>query len=252
MDNKTDFVQDQQQGQAGREQQSFQQQGQQQGRGRGALVALAVVGLLVGVGGAGFGVYSMTQNKTATQPADLKVKIEKADGSIVELNTDQIKKTDDGTAITITDSSTAGEKYILLGNYGLGLKVPTDDSNIHYFQYEYRQFNGGGPNYSSLGIGGVTKKEGAQALPEFVAQGEYLGVNALGYINICSNDIEYDEDTANLACGGDPVYKNDSVSIHYVGPQAVISRDSDTAQWELETVKAIKDWVSNKDNYIAL
>ena len=89
-------------------------------------------------------------------------------------------------------------------------------------------------------------------MPEFVAQGEYLGVNALGYINICSNDIEYDEDTANLACGGDPVYKNDSVSIHYVGPQAVISRDSDTAQWELETVKAIKDWVSNKDNYIAL
>lgn len=250
MENQTDFVQGQQQGQMGREQQSFQQQGQQQGRGRGALVALAVVGLLVGVGGAGFGVYGMTQNKTATQPADLKVNIEKADGSIVELDTDQIKKTDDGTAITIPDSTNTAEKYILLGDYNLGLKIPSD-SKLQYIQYEYRQFNGG-PNYSSLGIGGVTKKEGAQALPEFVAQGESLGVNALGYIDICSNNTKYDEDTANLACGGDPVYKNDSISIYYVSPQAVLSRDSDTAQWELETVKAIKDWVSNKDNYIAL
>lgn len=250
MENQTDFAQGQQQGQMGRGQQAFQQQAQQQGRGRGALVALAVVGLLVGIGGAGFGVYGMTQNKTTTQPADLKVKVEKADGSIVELDTDQIKKADDGTAITIPDSTNTPEKYILLGDYNLGLKIPSD-SKLQYIQYEYRQFNGG-PNYSSLGIGGVTKKEGAQALPEFVAQGESSDIYALGYIDICSNNTKYDEDTANLACGGDPVYKNDSISIYYVGPQAVLSRDSDTAQWELETVKAIKDWVSNKDNYIKL
>ena len=255
MENQTDFAQGQQQGQNGREQQVFEQQaqqgqqGQQQGRGRGALVALAVCCLLVGIGGAGFGVFTMMQ-KPADRAADLKVKIEKSDGSVVELETDKIKKADDGSTITISDSVTSAEKYIMLGDYGLGLKVP-NDSKLQYLQYEYRQF-AGGPNYSYLGINGVTKKEGAQALPGFVAQGDDQDLKALAYLEICRNDIDYAVDGVNWICAGDPVYSNDTFSIYYVGPQAVSSQDKDTANWELETVNAIKDWVSNKDNYIAL
>lgn len=256
MENRTDFTQDQQQqGQMGREQQAFEQQaqqgqqGQQQGRGRGALVALAVCGLLVGIGGAGFGVYGMTQNKGAA-PADLKVKVEKSDGSIVELETDKIKKAEDGSTITITDSAAETSKYIMLGDYGLGLKIPSD-SKLHYIQYEYRQFTGA-PNYSSLGIGGVTKKEGAQALPEFVAQGNEQDLKALSYIEICRNGVDYSVDGANWICAGDPVYTNGEISIYYVGPQAVMSQDPETAKWEVETVNAIREWVSNKDNYIKL
>ena len=255
MENQTDFAQqDQQQGQIGREQQAFQQQaqqgqqGQQQGRGRGALVALAIIGLLVGIGGAGFGVYTMTQKND--KPADLKVKIEKSDGSVVELETDKIKKADDGSTITISDSATGTEKYIMLGNYGIGLKIPSD-SKLEYIQYEYRQFSGG-PSHSYLGIGGVTKKEGAQALPEFVAQGDGEGVAPLAYIDICRNDVDYAVDGVEWVCTGNPVYSNDTISIYYVSPQAVMSQDPEEAKWEIETVNAIREWVSNKDNYVNL
>lgn len=144
MENQTDFAQGQQQGQMGREQQAFQQQaqqgqqGQQQGHGRGALVALAVIGLLVGIGGAGFGVYTMTQ-KDETKPANLSVKIEKADGSVVELETDKIKKADDGSTITIVDSantSKAGpyisDGYFYVPEWGWKYKLPEDLTNFGY------------------------------------------------------------------------------------------------------------------------
>ncbi len=253
MENQTDFTQGQQQGQMGREQQAFQQQAQQgqqqqQGRGRGALVALAVIGLLVGIGGAGFGVYAMTQKDA--KPANLAVKIEKSDGSIVELETDQIKKSDDGATITISDSIGTSEKYIYLDGYDLGLKIPSD-TKMDYVQYEYRQF-AGGPNYSYLSIGGATKKEGAQAVPSFVAQGDDTDNKPLAFIEICRNGVDYSEDGANWVCAGDPVYSNDTISIYYVSPQSVSSVDKDTADWEVETANAIKEWVSNKDNYIAL
>ena len=255
MENQTDFAQQgQQQGQIGREQQAFQQQaqqgqqGQQQGRGRGALVALAVIGLLVGIGGAGFGVYTMTQKND--KPADLKVKIEKSDGSVVELETDKIKKADDGSTITISDSVTTTEKYIYLDGYNLGLKIP-NDTKLDIIQYEYRRFNSG-PNYSALAINGATKNTiGAQALPGFVSVGGVdTDINPLAFVVICSNSADYGEWSD---CNGDDyVYSNDSIKIYYVGPQQVSSADNETAKWEVETVNAIKEWVTNKDNYIAL
>ena len=143
MENQTDFAQGQQQGQMGREQQAFQQQaqqgqqGQQQGRGRGALVALAVIGLLVGIGGAGFGVYGMMQK--ADKPANLAVKIEKADGSIVELETDKIKKADDGSTITIVDSAKdsktgpyISDGYFYVPEWGWKYKLPEDLTSFGY------------------------------------------------------------------------------------------------------------------------
>ena len=253
MENQTDFAQGQQQGQMGREQQAFQQQAQQgqqdqqQGRGRGALVALAVIGLLVGIGGAGFGVYGMMQK--ADKPANLAVKIEKADGSTVELETDKIKKSEDGATITISDSMNTPEKYIYLDGYDLGLKIPSD-SKLKAIQYEYRRFNAG--PYSTLAINGVTEnKIGAQAVPGFVAVGGVdTDIKPLAFVVICDKNAKFDEWSD---CNGDDyVYSNDAIKIYYVGPQQVGSTDSEEAKWEVETVNAIKEWVSNKDNYIKL
>ena len=78
-----------------------------QKRGNGALAVVAIIGMLVGVGGACFGVYGMLSNpKTSTD--DLKIKIEKTDGTVIDLDADKIKEvSDDGTIITITDDEEA-------------------------------------------------------------------------------------------------------------------------------------------------
>ena len=215
--------------------------GGKQGHG---LVVIAIISLLIGVGGLGFGIYTVA-NPPKAEKSNLKVKVENTDGSTTELETDKIKEvSDDGSTITITETPSTPQKYIYLDGYDLGLLIP-EDSNLEYLSYQYRRLVGG-PAYSSLQIGGVTKKEGAQAAPAFVAQDSDTGVKPLGYIEICRNDLDYAEFDV-MFCQGDPVYKNDKVTIYYGGPQAI---SSDSAEWETETVNAIKAILTNKDNYI--
>lgn len=250
MDNQTDFVQaNQQPAQAAQQAQDFQQQQPQKAKGRGGLVALAVIGLLIGVGGAGFGVYGMTQNKTAA-PADLKVKIEKSDGSIVELETDKIKKAEDGSTITITDSATT-TKYIYLDGYNLGIKVP-EQQKLQSLSYEYLRSisNDAGPAYSILSVNGVSENiYEAQSAPIFLNSGHQ--VNPLGAIEICLKSLDYTGDEVNY-CKGEPVFSNDEINIYYASPQAPITMGGTEQKWEIATIKTISEWLSDKDNYITL
>lgn len=252
MDNQTDFAQANQQQQGQMAQQvdfQRQQQGQQQGHGRGALVALAVVGILVGIGGAGFGVYGMTQNKTAA-PANLKVKIEKSDGSIVELETDKIKKAEDGSTITITDSATT-TKYIYLDGHNLGIKVP-EQQKLQSLSYEYLRSvtNDAGPAYSILSVNGVSENiYEAQSAPIFLNSGHQ--VNPLGAIEICLKSFDYTGDEVNY-CKGEPVFSNDEINIYYASPQAPTTMGGTEQKWEIATIKTISEWLSDKDNYITL
>ena len=60
---------------------------------------------ILALAGIGFGIYEMSQVKTAKQQiADLKIEVKKDDGSTTTIETDKIEVKEDAKTITISDS----------------------------------------------------------------------------------------------------------------------------------------------------
>ncbi len=152
----------------------------------------------------------------------------------------------------ISDAPVAG-RYIYLDGYNLALKVPT---NITHLSYDYHQFNMGDPesstfegNYSVLNILGSVVKDGdGQGAPEFI-ENKQPGKVSLGTLTIGRLNPEFAKSN-NL--GAPIMTTEDGRSIWYEGPQANYSTRADDKALEQESVTAIKNWLTNKDNYIKL
>lgn len=227
----------------------------------GALVAISIICLLIGIGGVGFGAYQMIQKpKTATSNnQDLKIQIEKDDGTVVEIDTDKI--TNDGSSITISNSAAnLNGDYIYLGKH---LKGVSDDGNAEYVKIaiklpeedtlEYLSFNyqdreiGGQVPMSTLKVNAVTPNTyGAQALPGFVGS----DTAELGLIQIYSAD-DFAKITVTTGVG-DVVKQTDDYVIAYQHPMAAPFTDDSEKEWATETINTIKAWLSDESNYIEL
>ncbi len=145
------------------------------------------------------------------------------------------------------------DRYIYLDGYNLALKVPT---NITHLSYDYHQFNMGDPesstfegNYSELNILGSVVKDGdGQGAPEFI-ENKQPGKVSLGTLTIGRLNPEFAKSN-NL--GAPIMTTEDGRSVWYEGPQVNYSTRADDKALEQESVTAIKNWLTNKDNYIKL
>ena len=230
----------------------------------GALVAISIICLLIGIGGVGFGVYQMTQKpKTATSDnQNLKIQIEKDDGTKVEIDTDKI--TNDGNAITISNSAAnLNGDYLYLGKHLKGasadgdaeyvkiaIKLP-EEGALEYLSFNYRDhIIGGQVPVSILKVNAVTPNTyDAQALPEFVGD----DTAELGTIQIYSAD-DFAKITVTTGVG-DVVKQTDDYVIAYQHPMAAsygMDSDETLKNWADETVRTIKAWLSDESNYIEL
>ena len=227
----------------------------------GALVAISIICLLIGIGGVGFGIYQMTQKpKTATSNnQDLKIQIQKDDGTVVEIETDKI--TNDGSTVTITDSaSNIGGNYIYLGKHRkadmsdggdeyktVAIKLP-EEGTLEYLSFDYRdKENRGQVPMSTLRVNAVTPNiYGAQELPEFVGS----DTAELGLIQIYSAD-DFAKITVTTGVG-DVVKQTDDYVITYLQPMAAPFTEDSEEEWATETINTIRAWLTDESNYIEL
>lgn len=152
----------------------------------------------------------------------------------------------------IADAPVAG-RYIYLDGYNLAIKVP---AGITYLSYDYHQFNMGDPksstfegNYSVLNILGSVVKDGdGQGAPEFI-ENKQPGKVSLGTLTIGRLNPEFSKSN-NL--GAPIMTTEDGRSIWYEGPQVNYSTRADDKALEQESITAIENWLTNKDNYIKL
>ena len=139
--------------------------------GNGLKIATAIA-CIVAVCGIGFGVYGMMQSSQKdSQISDLKVQIEKTDGTVTTIEAPEIETTtNDGTTVTITDTAiVSGGPYIENGyfyvpEWGLKFSIPSDLANYGY-SVDYDEAHVG---YSqpSIGFTAMLKSDisnGAQA-----------------------------------------------------------------------------------------
>ncbi|MBQ8156300.1 hypothetical protein IJ101_00740 [Candidatus Saccharibacteria bacterium] len=209
-----------------------------QNDGKGWKIA-TVIASVVAVCGIGFGVYGMMQSSQKdNQISDLKVQVEDSNGKITTLETEKIETTDgDGTTVTIADSTVKNENpedYIYVGEWDVKIKISDNLSNISY------EFLGDGYHRScrTLGLSASTKGDGSK--PSFVKTGGDKG-DYLGYVMRCPKEDFYPY--------GAVINIDDSeYSYYYERIQYPITQ----TDWESESVDAIKDMLTNPDNYSAI
>ena len=209
-----------------------------QNDGKGWKIA-TVIASVVAVCGIGFGVYGMMQSSQKdNQISDLKVQVEDSNGKITTLETEKIETTDgDGTTVTIADSTVKNENpedYIYVGEWDVKIKISDNLSNISY------EFLGDGYHRScrTLGLSASTKGDGSK--PSFVKTGGDKG-DYLGYVMRCPKEDFYPY--------GAVINIDDSAYIYYYER---IQYPITQTDWESESVDAIKDMLTNPDNYSAI
>lgn len=211
-----------------------------QGNGKGLKIVTALA-CAVAACGIGFGVYGMIQSSQKdNQISDLKVQVKDNNGTITTIETPEIETTtDNGTTVTITDTVAATENtedYIYVGEWGLKIKISDELTNISY------EYLGDGYHRSCrlLGLSASTKGDGSK--PAFVKTGSDDG-DYLGYITRCP-----EEDASPY---GTPVDIDDPGYVYsYNMIQSYITQTQ--IDWEAESIEAIKNMLTNPDNYSAI
>ena len=209
-----------------------------QGNGKGLKIVTALA-CVVAACGIGFGVYGMIQSSQKdNQISDLKVQVKDNNGTITTIETPEIETTtDNGTTVTITDTVAATENtedYIYIGEWGTKIKISDELTNISYAYVDDNSKDTCGV----LMLTASTKGDGSK--PDFVRSSGQVS-DYLGAINRCSN-----EDARPY---GTPVDIDDpGYTYHYDAIQYSITN----TDWESESVEAIKNMLTNPDNYSAI
>ncbi|MBQ1528046.1 hypothetical protein IIZ77_00155 [Candidatus Saccharibacteria bacterium] len=96
-------------------------------QGKGMMFGMIACAILA-VAGISFGIYEMSQVKTAKQQiADLKIEVKKDDGSTTTIETDQIEVKEADKTVVITDSAkTREDGYFYFDEWGIKVKLPED------------------------------------------------------------------------------------------------------------------------------
>ena len=109
-------------------------------QGKGMMIGMICCAVLA-AGGIGFGIYEMSQVKTAKQQiSDMKVEIKNTDGTTTTLETDKIEVKEADKTVVITDSAKTRENdYFYFDEWGVKVKI---NSNAKYKiqAYEYDSF----------------------------------------------------------------------------------------------------------------
>ncbi|MBR3232959.1 hypothetical protein IKF74_01605 [Candidatus Saccharibacteria bacterium] len=211
--------------------------------GKGLKAGMAICAILA-LGGIGFGIYEMSQVKTAKQQiADLKIEVKKDDGSTTTIETDKIEVKEADKTVVITDSANAEntKEYIYIGEWGIKIKIP---ENLTFYRYTYTPYSGtkvigtdgSEIQTSTLCISAATKGHEPET-PSFV--------------NSCMYALNKNIGQADEGSGAFWQYTVPSGEFYYVGPQAMLG-DEAQKDWEVESVNAIKNWLSDEANRSAI
>lgn len=201
-----------------------------QNGGNGLKIATAIA-CIVAVCGIGLGVYGMIQSSQKdNQISDLKVQIKEGDGTVTTIETPEIETTtDNGTTITITDSTIINEDtkdYIYIGAWGAKIKIPENLKGISYIYDNHSRL--------SLCVNGIAN--GGQYAPEFADI--HKNTDGLGCI-MQYFDSELTEEQKQTAS-----FSNGDFYLIYSHPQAVYSVDKDEQNWEVESVNLIQEMLT--------
>lgn len=210
------------------------------------LIAGMVICAVFAIGGVAFGIYGMTQNSSKdNQISDLKFQIEDFNNKIASLETKEYKTVKEDTettnedipVATVVDSTEENinpENYIYVGEWGKKIKISDGLYNISY------EFLGDGYHRScrTLSLSASTKGDGSK--PAFVKTGGDEG-DYLGSVMRCPKEDFYPYGTA--------ININDSNYTYYYNS---IQYSITQTDWETESVNAIKNMLTNPDNYSAI
>lgn len=212
--------------------------GSKQSNGKGLKITAALA-CIVAACGIGFGVYGMIQSSQKdNQISDLKVQVKDSNGTVTTIEAPEIETTtDNGTTVTITDTVAAAENpadYIYIGEWGTKIKISDELTNISYAYVDDNSKDTCGV----LMLTASTKGDGSK--PDFVRSSGQVS-DYLGAITRCSN-----EDARPY---GTPVDINEP---GYAYSYNVIQYSITNTEWEAESVAAIKNMLTNPDNYSAI
>ncbi len=215
------------------------------------LVTIVIL-VVIALAGVGFGIFGMVANGQANQKADalneelaqkdtaLK-QIEEKLGAQIEVETEDSDRKDDAIASV---NVSAAKDYIYIGEWGIKIKVP---ENLHSVAYVYH----GGKNV--LYVSGVVCDGGrCQYYPEFmentIEHGSGLGALTRHHKSEAGSEIVVGEGVASKDVDGRGfgmvVYTDEEYFYTYEGPNGIMGTGSE-AQWEVESVKAVKDMLTS-------
>lgn len=178
-------------------------------------------------------------------------KIQFAGRTIETYKSDEKPKTsnnnaDDGQAANNADDGQAANKadsrYIYLDGFNMAIKVPDTLENV---SYKYTRYDSA--NDATLAVNASIKNNSnSSTVPNYVKETKDFTVGSLGTISI--------EDTENKteASAPDFVFKTKSGKyVYYWHPQDYnyFVKENESAAAE-GAMKAIQEWLTNKDNYI--
>lgn len=225
-------------------------------------IPLILVSILA-VAGLCFGAYEYLQaNQTKQQISDLKVEVKNSDGSTTTLETDKIEIKEDTKTVTISDSSVAinPKDYIYIGEWGIKIKIPDTVKDVSYV---YESFARGG---TAVYVNGHSSDDptdyASQAYDDSESHFNPAGKGAISLHEVGEEHYGAEYITTVTVGGGQKV-------ITYSGPQSswwsgiddqvkagtLILRDwnfEERLKWEQTAVKAVKEMLTNPENYSAI
>lgn len=181
---------------------------------------------VIALAGIGFGVYGMLQStQKDTDITSLKTQVQNLNTALAAAN----DNTPDNT--TPDDTTTEDtQDYIYVGEWGIKIKIPENLKNVSYEVSNYDNDDSAGTN---LCVTGATTGHGDQK-PSFIKY--VLSESAFVCVTKLTKATENDERLSGMV---------DKYVIQ--GPQA-ITGDGTDADWEVESVNAIKEMLST-DNF---
>ncbi|MBR2709552.1 hypothetical protein IKE72_00530 [Candidatus Saccharibacteria bacterium] len=210
---------------------------------RGLIVGMSICAILA-IGGIGFGTYGMIQStQKDNQISDLKVQVEDSRDKIASLETTKSEAISKCETTTVTDSPTLVteelEHYIYIAQWNVKIALP---SSLSSPSYRYSTM----PGHTTLDIAGVdcSAQGQCQYAPEFA---DLFKTNfSLGAIS------RFRREDPQAAASGEKVISIGDYDYYYVHPQAVYSTDPSEVTWETNSVKLIKETLTNPDNYSSI